>query len=138
MLRTRHTILALFAACSLLIGVARPIAGQDVATPASFPQASPVPESSALDSTISNVDLDVLVIGAHPDDEAFGLATYGQWNEYADVEVGVITITRGEGGGNAVGTEEGPALGLLREREERQAVSAAGISHIYNLDKVDF
>src|SRR5919106_2179978 len=51
-------------------------------------------------------DLDVLFIGAHPDDEAFGLATYGQWNEGADVSTGVITITRGEGGGNAAGPEE--------------------------------
>jgi LmbE family N-acetylglucosaminyl deacetylase len=84
------------------------------------------------------VDLDVLFIGAHPDDEAGGLSTYGQWNEVNDAEVGVITITRGEGGGNAVGTEEGPALGLLREDEERRAVGLAGIEHIYNLDKVDF
>jgi hypothetical protein len=52
--------------------------------------------------------------------------------------VGVITITRGEGGGNAVGKEEGPALGLIREREERAAVGMAGIEHVFNLDKVDF
>ncbi|HEV2089042.1 MAG TPA: sugar-binding protein, partial [Cryptosporangiaceae bacterium] len=77
-------------------------------------------------------------IGAHPDDEAGGLAVYGQWEEYAGLRTGVITVTRGEGGGNAVGTEEGPALGLLREREERQAVGRAGIENVYNLDKVDF
>ncbi|MDP9363517.1 MAG: PIG-L family deacetylase [Chloroflexota bacterium] len=87
---------------------------------------------------VAPVDLDVLFIGAHPDDEAFGLSTYGQWNEEAGVEAGVITITRGEGGGNAVGEEEGPALGLLREAEERRAVGRAGIEHIYNLDLVDF
>ena len=57
----------------------------------------------------------MLFIGAHPDDEAFRLSTYGQWNEYDDVTTGVVTITRGEGGGNAVGPEEGPALGLIRE-----------------------
>ena len=51
---------------------------------------------------------------------------------------GMENVTRGEGGGNAVGTEEGPALGLIREREERDAVGKAGIEHIYNLDKVDF
>src|SRR5262245_60325966 len=86
----------------------------------------------------SDPDLDVLFIGAHPDDEAFGLATYGQWNEYDDIQSGVITITRGEGGGNAVGPEEGPALGLIREAEERRAVARAGITDIYNLDQVDF
>ena len=84
------------------------------------------------------VDLDVLFIGAHPDDEAGGLSTYGQWNEYDDVRTGVITITRGEGGGNAVGTEEGAALGLIREAEERRAVGRAGIENVYNLDFVDF
>ena len=51
--------------------------------------------------------LDVLFIGAHPDDEAFALSTYGQWNEYNDIKTGVITITRGEGGGNAVGPRRG-------------------------------
>jgi LmbE family N-acetylglucosaminyl deacetylase len=84
------------------------------------------------------VDLDVLFIGAHPDDEASGLSTYGQWDEYSDVRTGVITITRGEGGGNAVGTEEGPALGLIREAEERRAVGKAGIRNVYNHDFVDF
>jgi LmbE family N-acetylglucosaminyl deacetylase len=83
-------------------------------------------------------NLDVLFIGAHPDDEASGLSTYGQWNEYDDVSVGVITITRGEGGGNAVGTEEGPPLGLIREAEERRAVGKAGIRNVYNHDFVDF
>lgn len=86
----------------------------------------------------SAADLDVLFIGAHPDDEASRLSTYGQWNEEYGVETGVVTITRGEGGGNAVGPEEGPALGLIREAEERRAVSRAGVTDVYNLDEVDF
>ncbi|WP_051426198.1 sugar-binding protein [Jiangella gansuensis] len=84
------------------------------------------------------VDLDVLYIGAHPDDEAGSLAAFGQWNEYDDIRAGVITVTRGEGGGNAVGLEEGPELGMLREAEERRAVGNANIEHVYNLDEVDF
>lgn len=84
------------------------------------------------------VKLGVLFVGAHPDDEAGTLPTFGQWHEYNSVKTGVITITRGEGGGNAVGLEEGPALGLLREAEERRAVARAGIANVYNLDKVDF
>ncbi|HEX2316399.1 MAG TPA: sugar-binding protein [Thermomonospora sp.] len=82
--------------------------------------------------------LDVLFIGAHPDDEASGLSTYGQWNEFRGARTGVLTVTRGEGGGNAVGTEEGPALGILRENEERRAVGKAGVTDIYYLDDVDF
>ncbi|MEU6036482.1 sugar-binding protein [Actinomadura sp. NPDC047616] len=82
--------------------------------------------------------LDVLFVGAHPDDEAGGLSTYGQWNEYDGARVGVLTVTRGEGGGNAAGTEEGPPLGLLREDEERRAVGKAGVANIHYLDDVDF
>ncbi|MCG7427882.1 PIG-L family deacetylase [Helcobacillus sp. ACRRO] len=85
-----------------------------------------------------SVKLNVLFIGAHPDDENGSLATLGQWNEYHGVEAGVITITRGEGGGNAVGLEEGPPLGRLREAEERTAVGRAGVRHVFNLDEVDF
>ncbi|MFG1706212.1 sugar-binding protein [Nonomuraea sp. M3C6] len=84
------------------------------------------------------LDLDVLFVGAHPDDEAFSLSTLGQWNEDHGVRAGVVTVTRGEGGGNAVGPEEGPALGLLREAEERAAVVQAGVREVFNLDDVDF
>ncbi len=79
-------------------------------------------------------ELDVLFVGAHPDDEAFALATLGQFR----VRTGVVTVTRGEGGGNAVGTEEGPDLGRVREAEERRAVGKAGITDVFNLDKADF
>ncbi|MEV4175769.1 sugar-binding protein [Nonomuraea sp. NPDC049709] len=97
--------------------------------------------ASANDSTsgaATPVDLDALFVGAHPDDEAFTLSTLGQWNEDHDVRTGVVTVTRGEGGGNAVGPEEGPALGLLREAEERSAVGKAAVSEVFNLDDVDF
>ena len=72
------------------------------------------------------VDLDVLFVGAHPDDEAFILATLGQWGEAYGLDAGVVTITRGEGGGNAQGPEEGPAAradprgrGAARRRQGR-------------------
>ncbi len=127
-----RTVLALLAVFGLVASMLAPVTlyAQESATP----QASPVAESEAN----GPVDLDVLFIGAHPDDEAFGLAAYGQWNEFADVNMGVITVTRGEGGGNAIGPEEGPALGLIREAEERTAVGYAGIEHVYYMDKVDF
>lgn len=82
-------------------------------------------------------DLEVLFVGAHPDDEASLLSTFGRWQHDHQVRTGVVTITRGEGGGNAVGPEEGPALGLLREGEERRAVGGFGISDVYNLDDPD-
>ncbi|TMR92236.1 hypothetical protein EJK15_45850 [Nonomuraea basaltis] len=96
----------------------------------------PVPAAPA--AADSDADLDALFVGAHPDDEAFSLSTLGQWNEDHGVRTGVVTVTRGEGGGNAVGPEEGPALGLLREAEERTAVAKAGVREVFNLDDVDF
>ncbi|WP_084531277.1 sugar-binding protein [Nocardia miyunensis] len=81
---------------------------------------------------------DVLFVGAHPDDESFNLATFGQWLEFHGSSTSVVTITRGEGGGNAVGREEGPELGLIRETEERGATGMVGIENIYYLDKPDF
>ena len=47
-------------------------------------------------------------------------------------------VTRGEGGGNAVGSEIGPALGLRRENEDRIAHYRSGTVDIFNLDRVDF
>ncbi|WP_344680601.1 sugar-binding protein [Saccharopolyspora taberi] len=82
-------------------------------------------------------DLGVLFVGAHPDDEASLLSTFGQWREKHGVRTGVATITRGEGGGNAAGPEEGPRLGLLREGEERRAVGGLGVTDVYNLDEAD-
>ncbi|MFY0407140.1 sugar-binding protein [Solicola sp. PLA-1-18] len=87
---------------------------------------------------VPKADLDVLYVGAHPDDEAGRLSMFGEWRERFGAKTGVVTITRGEGGGNAVGPEEGPDLGLIREREERGAVAEAGVTDVYNLDKVDF
>lgn len=80
----------------------------------------------------------MLFIGAHPDDEHGALSTFGQWHEQRGATTGVVTITRGEGGGNANGPQEGTELGLIREREERRAVRHAGIRNVFYLDKPDF
>ncbi|GAA1290302.1 sugar-binding protein [Pseudonocardia aurantiaca] len=110
------------------------VAGLLTACTATVPSGPPPPDST---SAGDPVDLDVLFVGAHPDDEASTLSTLGQWTQ-AGYRSGVVTITRGEGGGNAVGPEEGPALGLLREDEERRAVGLAGVTDVFNLDEVDF
>ncbi|CAN7365179.1 sugar-binding protein [Knoellia sp. LjRoot47] len=126
--RTRG-VAALAVATALALPAATALAGPAAATPR---------PPDATTSAGPPTDLDAMFIGAHPDDEAGTLSTFGQWGTDHDVSTGVITITRGEGGGNAVGPEEGPALGLIREREERSAVAKAGITDVYNLDEVDF
>lgn len=122
---------------TIMLGVVTPTVVTAAAT--ADPPSRRAPEATpARDAGRTSPRLDVLFIGAHPDDEAFQLSTFGQWHENHGIRTGVVTITRGEGGGNAVGPEEGPALGLLREAEERRAVAFAGVRDVYNLDKVDF
>ena len=82
--------------------------------------------------------LDVLGEWAHPDDDTSIIGPCGVWHDRYGVKCGIIMVTRGEGGGNAVGTEIGPALGLRRENEDRVAHFRSGTVDIFNLDRVDF
>src|SRR5277367_6933205 len=57
----------------------------------------------------------VLHTTAHPDDEDGGLVTWlvrGQ-----GVRTALLTLTRGEGGANLIGSEQFDALGLVRTEE---------------------
>ena len=67
------------------------------------------------------VKLDVMGEWAHPDDDTSIIGPCGVWHARYGVKCGIIMVTRGEGGGNAVGQEIGPALGLRRENEDRVA-----------------
>ena len=84
------------------------------------------------------VKLDVMGEWAHPDDDTSIIGPCGVWHQRYGVRCGIIMVTRGEGGGNAVGTEIGPALGLRRENEDRVAHFRSGTVDIFNLDRVDF
>jgi LmbE family N-acetylglucosaminyl deacetylase len=82
--------------------------------------------------------IDVMGEWAHPDDDTSIIGPCGVWHHRYGVKCGIIMVTRGEGGGNAVGTEIGPALGLRRENEDRVAHFRSGTVDIFNLDRVDF
>jgi LmbE family N-acetylglucosaminyl deacetylase len=82
--------------------------------------------------------IDVMGEWAHPDDDVSIIGPCGVWHERYDVRCGIIQVTRGEGGGNAVGTELGPALGLRRENEDRVAHFRSGTVDLFFLDQVDF
>jgi LmbE family N-acetylglucosaminyl deacetylase len=82
--------------------------------------------------------IDIMGEWAHPDDDVSIIGPCGVWHERYDVRCGIIQVTRGEGGGNAVGTELGPALGLRRENEDRVAHFRSGTADFYFLDQVDF
>ena len=57
----------------------------------------------------------VLVVAAHPDDEPSGLLV--RLARGLGVRTAQLTLTRGEGGQNEIGTELGEALGVLRTEE---------------------
>ena len=81
---------------------------------------------------------DILGVFAHPDDETGMAATLAH---YAHGEKKVIAhsyVTRGEGGGNMVGTQAGSALGVLREAELRECLRILGVRYTYFLDQQDF
>ncbi|HET9739312.1 MAG TPA: PIG-L family deacetylase, partial [Solirubrobacteraceae bacterium] len=84
------------------------------------------------------VKLDVMGEWAHPDDDTSIIGPCGVWHARYGVKCGIIMVTRGEGGGNAVGQELGPELGLRRENEDRVAHFRSGTVDIFNLDRVDF
>jgi LmbE family N-acetylglucosaminyl deacetylase len=109
----------LTAATAVLIG------GANAAAPSAKTDANPL-------------KIHVLGEWAHPDDDTSIIGPCGVWHERYGIRCGIIMITRGEGGGNAVAHEYGPALGLRRENEDRVAHYRSGTVDIFNLDFVDF
>ena len=61
----------------------------------------------------------VLYIAAHPDDENTRLISYLE-NDL-NIETAYLSLTRGDGGQNLIGTEKGPLLGILRTQELLEA-----------------
>lgn len=84
------------------------------------------------------VKIHVMGEWAHPDDDTSIIGPCGVWHQRYGIRCGIIMVTRGEGGGNAVGQEHGPELGLRRENEDRVAHYRSGTVDIFNLDRVDF
>lgn len=62
-----------------------------------------------------NVVGSVLYIAAHPDDENTRLITY--FSKDKMYRTGYLSLTRGDGGQNLVGDEQGISLGLIRTQE---------------------
>jgi LmbE family N-acetylglucosaminyl deacetylase len=81
---------------------------------------------------------DIMGVFAHPDDETGMIATLARYSHGEAKVVANIYCTRGEGGGNMVGTQGGAALGILREAELRDCLSRAGVRYCYFLDQLDW
>ncbi|MGE0455101.1 MAG: PIG-L family deacetylase [Vicinamibacteria bacterium] len=84
------------------------------------------------------MDVDVMFVGAHPDDDTGILATLARYLLDEGFKGAVVTLTGGEGGGNATGREAGPALGLIRQEEERRSLALVGVDAPQFLGLEDF
>jgi len=103
--------LAPVSALALLLAVsARPGHAMPAAPPAQ-------PDAARLERMLDKLFVlgSVLYVAAHPDDENTRLLAYlanqRLWR------AGYLSITRGDGGQNLVGSEQGPLLGLIRTQE---------------------
>jgi LmbE family N-acetylglucosaminyl deacetylase len=99
-----------------------------VRSEAQFP--SPPGTGQGLPETIEAIDsarvtTRILYVTAHPDDESAAVLTYLARGLHADVAL--LSITRGEGGQNALGPEQAPQLGLIRTQELLAATHGYGV-----------
>ncbi len=67
----------------------------------------------------------ILYVTAHPDDESSSILTYLARGLHADVAL--LSLTRGEGGQNALGPEQAPQLGIIRTAELEAATKQYGV-----------
>ena len=81
---------------------------------------------------------DIMGVFAHPDDETGMAATLARYALGQTSVVANVYCTRGEGGGNMVGTQGGLALGALREAELRDCLATLGVRYCYFLDQLDW
>jgi LmbE family N-acetylglucosaminyl deacetylase len=73
---------------------------------------------------------------AHPDDEAADLVTY--LGRGTGARTALLSLNRGESGGNVVGVEAFDALGLLRTEEFLLAAAYYGLDDLYFTKLVDY
>ena len=77
----------------------------------------------------SRVTTRILFVTAHPDDEWSSLLTY--LSRRLDADVALLTITRGQGGQNAIGPEQGDPLGVIRTEELLAADKHYGVTQFF-------
>src|SRR4051812_6555760 len=108
-MRPRRSI-AFFTLLPILLSLALTHGSQ-----AAGPPAQPDAARIALGLRKLNVVGSVLYVAAHPDDENTALISYLANGRL--VRTGYLSVTRGDGGQNLIGSEQGPALGLVRTQE---------------------
>ena len=106
-----------------------------------FAQFAPAPGTGpGLNETVEAIEsagvaTRILYITAHPDDESAAVLTDLARGLHADVAL--LSLTRGEGGQNALGPEQAPQLGLIRTQELLAATRGYGVK-LYFTSAKDF
>lgn len=100
--------------------------------------ATAAPPQKRTGSGLDLMDVDIMFVGAHPDDDTGVLATLARYLLDEGFKGTVVTLTGGEGGGNAIGRESGRSLGLIREEEERRSLALVGVAAPQFLGLEDF
>lgn len=77
----------------------------------------------------------VMYLAAHPDDENTRLISYLVHER--NVRTIYLSLTRGDGGQNIIGSEQGPVLGLIRTLEMNEARKLDGAEQLYT-SAIDF
>jgi LmbE family N-acetylglucosaminyl deacetylase len=133
-----------FAGLLLSVAALAPSAAQQAATefaplPVTEPQvgASPLPEDrgqAALEQTLKRLGTtaSLMMIVAHPDDEDGALLTY--LSRGLGVRATLLTLTRGEGGQNAMSVDTYDALGIIRTNELLRAGEFYGAKQLWGTE----
>jgi LmbE family N-acetylglucosaminyl deacetylase len=98
----------------------------------SFGQQPAKPTSADIFDALKKVQVlgSALYIAAHPDDENTRLISY--FANYKNYHTTYLSLTRGDGGQNLIGTEIGPLLGLIRTQELLKARSTDGGNQLFS------
>ena len=99
------------------------------------PDAHPLPEDRGADGLAQTLKklhtwASLMMIVAHPDDEDGGMLTLE--SRGAGARTAILTLTRGEGGQNAMSSEADDALGLIRTNELLLADQYSGTEQFFS------
>lgn len=98
---------------------------------AAYAQTNPPADVATIEQNLKKLDVlgSVLYVAAHPDDENTRLLAYlAQEKHY---RTGYLSMTRGDGGQNLIGNEQGDLLGLIRTQELLAARKVDGAEQFF-------
>src|ERR1700759_81720 len=96
-----------------------------------FAQSAPPADIGTIEQNFKKLNVlgSVLYVAAHPDDENTRLLAYlAQEKHY---RTGYLSLTRGDGGQNLIGNEQGELLGLIRTQELLAARKVDGAEQFF-------